>query len=442
MFDFGYNIIKYIWEFLMKKSLFLFIIILQFISIGLFGYDNSQLEQLLAGKKNLAKADFTNVMVVGRTFDGVDLTGADFTGAKFINVVFKNSKLDKVIFTEAKLFNVDFDNCTHKNMIILKTSGMNSETKKDIKEKGALIAAGSVMCQSDTHVRTKLPGPGKKRDFIKEKLKHAGTMLSVAKKKKNKLKGIIFAGDLVDRGAKKNWEKFKKHFISPFWEIIGRNKMFICKGNHDRFEPNNDRVGFSHENYSTKMIEKYCRWWAPKKGADYYSKKVDDLKLRVVSLSECPTRNENEALKWFEERANKKENMVVFSHYSPMHNFDWWSESDYPRENLIFKKERNLSKSEAIKYDKANGKKVIARFAERLGKYKNKIKVYVSGHLHETYIKYWKDILIVGVGGGNRFALLHFTADGVLVAVELFHHAGGRKVFRYYPNLFGLKKFY
>ncbi len=442
----------------MKKSLFLLIVILQFMSIGLFGYDNSQLEQLLAGETGLAGADFTNAILNNKTFEGVDFSGADFTGAKLVNVVFKKSKLDNAIFTEALVKRSNFINCTHKNMIILKTKVMSSKTKKDLKNKGALIVTGSIMCNSDTHVEPGKVNPKNKQKFVNNKLHQAKRMLNVAKKRDTLLKGIIHAGDLTDYGRKKNWDKFKKHFIVPFWRIIGRNKIFPCKGNHDRYDDNRgDEVGFLYKNPVTKEIDKYCKNLGSKTG-DYYSYHYPSMNLNIVSLSECPTRNNNKPIDWLRKKAKKIKNMVVFSHYSPMHNIDWWSQGEYPRANKIFRgtkirdkeetkaqrwfrkniKKYTMTEDEALKKDKKNGRKAIKYFAKKIVKYKDKISIYVSGHIHRGFIKYWNGILNLGVGGDKWFAVLYFTSDGVLVSVELVEK---KKVIRYYPKLFGLKKF-
>ena len=430
----------------MKK--YLLIIILQFMSIGLFGFDTSALKQLLAGETELVGADFTDANITNKTFDGVDFTGANFTDAKLINVVFRNSKLDKAILTDADLKKSKFINCTHKNMIILKTKGMNNQTIKILKDKGALIVAGSIICQADTHVTA---DDKNEKEFIKAKLRSAAKMYLVAKNKDNKVKGVILAGDLADGGDNKSWDKVKKYFIVPIWNVLGRNNLYPCIGNHDRYikGPGYDKTPFLQETYVTKMIVKYCKRWAPKKGADYYAKNIKGLNLRVVSLSECPTRNNFEPIKWFETIANKKRKMIVFSHYCPYRSKEWWSKSTYPRWNRIFGAMRGLSKKDAKKLDEKTGKAVRKKFKNRFIKYKDKVSIYVFGHIHKRFIEYWNGILTIGVGGSNRFALVSFTKEGVVVAVEFIYStispliAIGKDVppIRYYPEVFGLKKF-
>ena len=450
----------------MKK--YLLIIILQFMSIGLFGFDTSALERLLSGETELAGADFTNADLTGKTFEGVDFTGANFTGARIVSSWFRNSKLDNAIFTDANLAKTNFIRCTHKNMIILKTKGMNSQTIKNLKKNGALIVSGSIMCNSDLHVNVDVPGNKKKRDFTNSKLKHAKRMLNVAKDKKNKVKGIIYAGDMVDYGRIVNWEKFKKHFIVPFWKVFGRNNLYLCIGNHDRYAPKvDDEVGFNYQNPVTREIEKYCKNVGSRTG-DYYVVPVPSINSHICSGGECPVRNNGAPIsllrsifireKSFGGIGRKIKNIIFFSHYSPMYNIDWWSQSNYPRANKIFRgakiqdkeetkiqrwirkklKKKDITEKEAKKRDKENGRKAIKYFTEKINEFKDKISIYVTGHKHKGFIKYWNGILTLGVGGGDWFAVLFFTEEGVLVSVELVEKA---RVVRYYPKLFGLKAF-
>lgn len=80
--------------------------------LGLQAFDQKAVDKLLAGDKNLAGADFTNLpgsaLPGGGTFTGVNFTGADFTGAYIPSRIFQSCNFSNAKFDRADLRGVHF----------------------------------------------------------------------------------------------------------------------------------------------------------------------------------------------------------------------------------------------------------------------------------------------------------------------------------------------
>jgi uncharacterized protein YjbI with pentapeptide repeats len=78
-------------------------------------FDQAAVGRLLAGDKNLAGADLTNMetgtVPPGSTYNGVDFTGADFSGSRLLSFIFQSCKLAGARLDRANLHGARFTFC-------------------------------------------------------------------------------------------------------------------------------------------------------------------------------------------------------------------------------------------------------------------------------------------------------------------------------------------
>ncbi|MFW5817600.1 MAG: metallophosphoesterase [Planctomycetota bacterium] len=125
-------------------------------------------------------------------------------------------------------------------------------------------------------------------------------------------RGVLIAGDLTERGTRRQWEQFRRYYGGPDANGLLRFPAFACTGNHDRYTP--WRYGF------VKPVLDGVR---QQHGGLLY--RIDWGQVTVLSLDEYPSLA---ACRWLAKQLDQIDptrSIVIFFHYGLHGPFaDWW----------------------------------------------------------------------------------------------------------------------
>ncbi len=455
-----------------KKILYYYLFFLLPISTSLLSYDQSAIDALNAGSKNLIFKDFSEADLSQRNLNGIDFTGsiftqtnlsestlnscnlssADLTKGNLSGTNFNNCTLSDVDFTEANMSGsitnssnlnravfVDLDmrsasliDCTYQETALLKAI-IEDTNKNFIVRSGAISESCCYMVNSDAHSITFAITQNEKQRTLNDQKKQLRKMFSVATEKnikgqlKNNITKIIYTGDNTENGIyPADWGVFAADYLTPYKTGIfaESNKIptLLLIGNHDRHM---EHV-FEHKTYITHKINSWNSEYIEETGdvgQDYYMVSNTESNSHIFMLSECPTRNGYKPFNWFKTKYDKTKNCVLASHYTPQWNYDWWTDLD----------ETNWGET-------AYGIAIMAEFGTFLQPYSDNIKLYIGGHSHQILIERWnignnKKIWVLDTAGRNRFALVHLDSSGNIICIEIYHRGEWEEVLRFFPQL-------
>ncbi|MBD3273444.1 hypothetical protein GF385_03795 [Candidatus Dependentiae bacterium] len=461
----------------MFKKFFL-LLTFQFISISLLTYNQSDIDDLNSGETNLQSKDFSSADLSYKHYKNRNFTGSDFTNTNaqnskfenctFDNVNFTNAQLNqttftgcsfdtanltdtifvlttnsncdftKTMFTDTNMLDSSYSNCTFSQTILLRPY-ITDLQRESLVQQGCLNPAGSIMVCSDLHLRHK------GSSNLSTKMDQVTTMSTIALERgfKNNVLEIIYAGDLVNNyspdftvaGDEENeWGYFNTMFINTFKEapFVSPNtiRTNTLIGNHDR------KGGvLSYDSYASKKIKALNQSLIDSTGEygqDYYKVSNSTLNLDIYMLGECPTKFNYKPVNWFTSNIDTDKTSILVSHYSPIKNLNWWTNGNEPRqlENHV----NQWDSGTAYDSDVTNGNSVVNTFASMISSYEDNILIYIGGHYHDTFLQKWGNIWTLNCADNTKFALIHLTSGGELVAIELYSFTDADDVTRYYPK--------
>lgn len=378
----------------MKKCVYIYLILIFFIGKS-FGYNEKDLAKLKAGNTNLQSSN---------------LQDAKIKKISIKNVKFNNAYLENTLFDGVNFKNCSFKNANLINTVFIRCGGLSKQNQKTIRKHGGYIADYSVILESDIHY------PKRKGKVNKYK-----KIIEIGKNKKNKVIGIIIAGDMVDSGTKSLWDKFMKSYYKPIKNGVPNANMYMCLGNHDRW--GGREKWYASGSYALNRIKKMGG------GSFFYekllNKKTNNInsKTHIVSLGECPAFNDYESAKWFANFKFKSPS-IMFFHYTPIDMVAWWTTNKEALTNEDReKKEKNQKKKYGTKHKQSSEE--TKEFYNIIKKRTDNIMIIHVGHDHtDTFYKDWHGIPLVCTGGNKVFALAHLDRhENKCIAIE----AIGRK---------------